>query len=485
MSAREWLLTTKYSTRYNVVIGVIIMQQVAINIKHFGSNAVYKIGQESTRHADGYANNVDASRRADNYCASTGKAVGDINHRELVEAELDKYTHIEQRKARGNHGGRPRKVRCYNDNNRAIRADANWLSGCIITLQRETALEWGAEKVQAYFRDCSEFLERRYGHKISDVVHRDEDNPHMHYYFVPLDERGHLNTDGLFKRRELKQLHTDLAQYLQERGYEVERGGNTGKQRYTKSIKALKAATAAMADRQVAAFDSLNARCNNIARNGKIEPPTGFLARLGAAVAGIDCEDGYYRVASNDMSVIRDAALQAAAEQERADKLAEQAAAQAKAIAELRADNERLERKYRAIVRDLGGRESLDEVRADCKQLRMQLDELEKVKAELDNERAANDRLGNNVARLKAAKNQLEGINRANNTTIEQLRKDNSKVQCQLSDALDMLTVAGAVPAAKAKLDKYCDNKGVTYKISGGDGGICMSFGGKQRELER
>lgn len=454
------------------------MQQVAINLKHFGRDAVYKIGQESTRHADGYTNNVDASRRLENYCASTGKAVGNINHRELVEQELDKYTHIEQRKARGSHGGRPRKVRVYNDDNRVIRVNANWMSGCIITLQRETAREWGADKVQAYFRDCSEFLERRYGHKISDVVHRDEDNPHMHYYFVPLDARGHLNTDGLFKRAELKQLHTDLANYLQGRGYEVERGGNTGKQRYTKSIKALKAATAAMADRQVAAFDSLNARCNNIARNGKIEPPTGFLARLGAAVAGIDCEDGYYRVAGNDMSVIRDAALQAAAEQERADKLAEQAAAQAKAIAELRADNERLERKYRAIVRDLGGRESLDEVRKDCR-------ELEGLRAELDEVKADNNRLGNSVARMRAANTELEGINRANSTTIEQLRKDNSEVQRQLSDALDMLTVAGGVPAAKAKLDKYCDNRSITYKISGSDGGICMSFGGKQRELER
>lgn len=454
------------------------MQQVAINLKHFGRDAVYKIGQESTRHADGYANNVDASRRADNYCASTGEAVGNINHRELVELELDKYTHIEQRKARGSHGGRPRKVRVYNDNNRAIRADANWMSGCIITLQRETALEWGAEKVQAYFRDCSNFLEQRYGHKISDVVHRDEDNPHMHYYFVPLDERGHLNTDGLFKRAELKQLHTDLAKYLQARGYAVERGGNTGKQRYTKSIKALKAATAEMADRQVAVYDDINRRCNNIARNGMIEPPKGVIARLGAMVAGSDCNYGYYRVAGQDMSVIRDAAMQAASEQERADKLAEQAAAQAKAIAELRADNERLERKYRAIVRDLGGRESLDEVRKDCR-------ELEGLRAELDEVKADNNRLGNNVARLKAANNQLEGINRANNTTIEHLRKDNSKVQRQLSDALDMLTVAGAVPAAKAKLDKYCDNKGVTYKISGGDGGICMSFGGKQRELER
>lgn len=454
------------------------MQQLAINLKHFGRDAVYKIGQESTRHADGYANNVDASRRLENYCASTGKAVGNINHRELVEAELDKYTHIEQRKARGSHGGRPRKVRVYNDDNRVIRVNANWMSGCIITLQRETAREWGADKVRDYFRDCSNFLEQRYGHKISDVVHRDEDNPHMHYYFVPLDERGHLNTDGLFKKKDLKQLHTDLAQYLQERGYEVERGGNTGKQRYTKSIKALKAVTAAMADRQVAAFDALNARCENIACNGKIEPPTGFLARLGAAVAGIECEAGYYRVAGNDMSVIRDAALQAASEQERADELARQAAAQAKAIAELRADNERLERKYRKIVRDLGGRESLDAVREDCKQL-------DGLRAELDEVRADNERLGNNVARLCAANTELEGINRANSTTIAGLRKDNSKVQGQLSDALDMLTIAGGVPAARAKLDKYCDDRSITYKISGSDGGVCMSFGGRQRELER
>lgn len=453
------------------------MQQLAINLKHFGRDAVYKIGQESTRHADGYANNVDASRRLENYCASTGKAVGDINHRELVEQELDRYTHIEQRKARGSHGGRPRKVRVYNDNNRAIRADANYMSGCIITLQRETAREWGADKVQAYFRDCSAFLEARYGHKISDVVHRDEDNPHMHYYFVPLDERGHLNTDGLFKRRELKQLHTDLAKYLWEHGYPVERGGNTGKQRYTKSIKALKAATAAMADRQVAAFNSLNSRCNAIATHGKIEPPKGVIARLGAAIAGIDCEAGYYRVSGNDMSVIRDAALQAAEQQERADKLAEQAAAQAKAIAELRADNERLERKYRAIVRDLGGRESLDAVREDCKQL-------DKLRAELDEARAANDTMGNNVIKLRAANKQLERVNTANDTMIEQLRKDNRGLQRQLSVAADLLQVAGGVPAAKAKLDKYCDARGTKYVVSGSDGGVCMSFGGKERELE-
>ena len=129
------------------------MQYCAFSLAHFKRDAIYKVGSEAVREAAGYKNNVDAGRTGQNYFASSGELLsdykargGELNHRKMVEDILDQYTHIEQRKARGTNGGRPRKVRVYNDNGKMLKSNVNWMSGFVVTLQRETVQEWGEDR---------------------------------------------------------------------------------------------------------------------------------------------------------------------------------------------------------------------------------------------------------------------------------------------------------------------------------------------------
>lgn len=226
------------------------MQYCAFSLAHFKRDAVYKVGSEAVREAAGYKNNVDTERTGQNYFASSGESLadykargGELNHRKMVEQVLDQYTHIEQRKARGTNGGRPRKVRVYNDNGKMLKSNVNWMSGFVVTLQRETVAEWGEDKARKYFKTVSDWFEKRYGNRVSDAVHMDEDNPHMQYYFVPM-KNGHLDTDGIFDRAEMRKLHNELSAYLRKSGFDVERGVHNGKKKYLQKMDELKRKTA-------------------------------------------------------------------------------------------------------------------------------------------------------------------------------------------------------------------------------------------------
>lgn len=253
------------------------MQYCAFSLAHFKRDAVYKVGSEAVREAAGYKNNVDAGRTGQNYFASTGELLtdykargGEFNHRKMVEDILDQYTHIEQRKARGTNGGRPRKVRVYNDNGKMLKSNVNWMSGFVVTLQRETVQEWGEDKAKKYFKAVSDWFEKRYGNRVSDAVHMDEDNPHMQYYFVPM-RNGHLDTDGIFDRAEMRKLHNELSAYLRKSGFEVERGVHNSKKKYLQKMDELKRKTTQHASLVIKGVDT----CIDIFNNAE-EKKAGF-----------------------------------------------------------------------------------------------------------------------------------------------------------------------------------------------------------------
>lgn len=224
------------------------MQTFSINLKHFKFDKLYRIGAEAMREAKGYKNFVDTSLSGGNFFAHSGELVsdykargGETNYRKLFERELDKYSHIETKKRRGR-GGRPRKVRVYNDDGRAIKSNVNWMSGFIITLDKATVEEWGEEKARNYFAACSEWLNNRYGHRIADPVHVDESSWHMQYAFAPIKD-GHLDADGIFDRSEMRYFQDRLPVYLRSWNYDVQRAVRGGKRKYTKTTDELKRVT--------------------------------------------------------------------------------------------------------------------------------------------------------------------------------------------------------------------------------------------------
>lgn len=241
------------------------MQELALHIEHFKLGALSGLCRENTRTALQYKNGVDLSLSINNYSPSTGGPVLKKDYSKEVRALLLREAcHVENRRARGGRGGRPRSVLVYNSTNKAIRGDANYITSAIITISRDTAKKWGPDKVKEYFKACVEFLENKYGNKIDDIVHVDEKDAgiHLHYNFVPL-VGGVLNADKLFNKVTMRDLHTDITKYLQSRGFDVIRGTDASKKEYTRNLQELKKKQELLAGVTSKEEKALATICNN------------------------------------------------------------------------------------------------------------------------------------------------------------------------------------------------------------------------------
>lgn len=471
------------------------MQYCAFRLDHFDRDAIYKVGSEAVREADGYKNNVDAQRSNQNYFASTGELLtdykargGELNHRKMVEQVLDQYTHFEQRKARGTNGGRPRKVRVYNDNGKMLKSNVNWMSGFVVTLQRETVQEWGEDRAKEYFKAVSDWFEKRYGNRISDAVHMDEDNPHMQYYFMPLKD-GHLDSNGIFDRAEIRKLHNELPAYLRRLGFDVERGVHNGKKKYVKKMDELKRKTAQHASLVIKGVDD----CIDIFNNAQ-EKEAGFWDK----VMGND--NTHYLVDKDDFL-----------------KLVETAKVSVAAVAEAKAEKNRAEAAVRSAskMNDLRVRadEMAEKAEADRVLARQALDAVverytgyEKTVKQL-NERAGGDvgklldEYDNMQQQLDAANGRIKRMQQLQERELEQERKKYKDLEQQLQkqqaaheqlqqdfkhlDGItdDFYALLKKYPTTMQNvLQRYADDTGKTVEYY--EGGVCIgSAKSRVREL--
>lgn len=252
------------------------MQELALHLEHYKKDDIAGLCAENTRTAFQYKNAVDLSLSINNYCASTGGPMLKLDYVKEVRALLLREAcHEEKRKARGGRGGRPRSALVYNSTGKAVRKDANYITSIIITISRDTAEKWGPDKVKQYFRACVDYLELKYGNKIDDVVHVDEKcaGIHLHYNFVPL-VGGVLNSDKLFNKVTMRNLHTDLTKYLQEQGFDVIRGTDASQKEYTRNLQELKKKQERLARITSKEEKALETICNNAQYQ---KPSAGFL----------------------------------------------------------------------------------------------------------------------------------------------------------------------------------------------------------------
>lgn len=97
----------------------------------------------------------------------------------------------------------------------------------ILTVPLEQAEQWGEEKTDEYFKTCYDFFSEEFGKQnvVSAKIHKDETAPHMHLHFVPVNkENGKLQARVSMNRAKINYIHDELPKFLQERGFEVERG---------------------------------------------------------------------------------------------------------------------------------------------------------------------------------------------------------------------------------------------------------------------
>lgn len=115
-----------------------------------------------------------------------------------------------------------------NDNkisDRAIRKDAVLCDEWIITSDSTFFENLSPERTREYFEANKQYFAENFGD--SNVayasVHMDESTPHMHLGIVPM-ENGKLSSKAMFDKKTLLKIQDELPKYLQDKGFDVERG---------------------------------------------------------------------------------------------------------------------------------------------------------------------------------------------------------------------------------------------------------------------
>lgn len=110
--------------------------------------------------------------------------------------------------------------------NKAIRKDAVVLTDFVITSDKEFFKGLNDEEQKRFFEKSCEFFKSKYGENkvIYARVHLDETTPHMHLGLVPITEDGKLSAKTLFNRQGLSSIQDDYPKYMQEHGFDLQRG---------------------------------------------------------------------------------------------------------------------------------------------------------------------------------------------------------------------------------------------------------------------
>lgn len=109
----------------------------------------------------------------------------------------------------------------------------------ILTVSEEQANAWGEEKTKSYFQACHDYFAQEFGQEnvVSAKVHLDETAPHMHLHFVPVNKQnGRLQARVAMNKAKINHIHDALPKFLQERGFDVQRGSGKTKDKNIENV---------------------------------------------------------------------------------------------------------------------------------------------------------------------------------------------------------------------------------------------------------
>ena len=136
-----------------------------------------------------------------------------------------------------------RQIKQYiNDNKiskRALRKDAVLCNEWIITSDKAFFENMSPDQIKNFFETAKNFFAERYGNSniAYAMVHLDESTPHMHLGLVPM-QNGKLSSKSLFgSRDQLKEIQEALPKYLNEHGYNLQRGESDSKKKHLETAE--------------------------------------------------------------------------------------------------------------------------------------------------------------------------------------------------------------------------------------------------------
>ena len=109
---------------------------------------------------------------------------------------------------------------------KAIRKDAVVMCNVLVTSDHDFFKNMSAADTKKFFEKSYEFFKDRYGEQkiVAAPVHLDEKTPHMHISVVPATDDHRLSAKTMFDRNELRSLQDDYPKFMQEQGFDVQRG---------------------------------------------------------------------------------------------------------------------------------------------------------------------------------------------------------------------------------------------------------------------
>lgn len=109
---------------------------------------------------------------------------------------------------------------------RAIRKDAVLVNEWIITSDKKFFKNLFEDEIKNFFISAKDYFAEKFGDKNIRyaTVHLDETTPHMHMGIVPFDKDNKLSAKRVFNRAALFDIQENLPKYLQEKGFDIERG---------------------------------------------------------------------------------------------------------------------------------------------------------------------------------------------------------------------------------------------------------------------
>ncbi|HHA5962282.1 TPA: MobV family relaxase [Staphylococcus aureus] len=155
---------------------------------------------------------------------------------DLINSESINFNQTIENKIEQNYNGK-----------RKIRKDAVKHIDGIITSDDAFFRSKDDEEIKDFFKDAYSFLSKEYGEEnlLYATVHMDEKTPHMHFGIVPLTDDGRLSAKEILgNKKALTELQDRFNQFVNEKGYKLERGTSKHKtERQHKDVEKYKKET--------------------------------------------------------------------------------------------------------------------------------------------------------------------------------------------------------------------------------------------------
>ena len=159
------------------------------------------VGNHNQRNTDNHSNkDIDVERSQLNYDL--------VNRTENYKRDIEQF---------------------INDNkssSRAVRKDAVLINEWIITSDNPFFKDKDDIEIKDFFDTAKSYFADKFGDNNIRYaqVHLDETTPHMHLGIVPFNDEHKLSAKTVFNRQALQAVQDELPKYLNERGFELERG---------------------------------------------------------------------------------------------------------------------------------------------------------------------------------------------------------------------------------------------------------------------